>query len=113
MPHRIPDNLLPAGWHFYALIFFAVAAGQVARLGQKLERGGVIGWRNVMVEASMLPAFGSLGGALAVEYGWPIGAQLGVGITAGWTGFGMFKLIVAGMRKLATQFLESTGKSEP
>jgi hypothetical protein len=30
--------------------------------------------------------------------------------TASWLDFGMFKLIVAGMRKAATQFLDSTGK---
>jgi hypothetical protein len=34
---------LPEGCHFYALVFFAVAAGQIARLGRKLERGGLIG----------------------------------------------------------------------
>jgi hypothetical protein len=39
-------------------------------------------------------------------------AQLGAGITAGWLGFGRFKLIVAGMRRAATQFLDSTGKPE-
>jgi hypothetical protein len=103
---------LPEGWHFYALVFFAVAAGQIARLGQKLERGGLIGWRQVLAELSMLPAFGALGGALAADHDWPVWAQLGAGITAGWLGFGMFKLIVAGMRKAATQFLDSTGKPE-
>jgi hypothetical protein len=39
-------------------------------------------------------------------------AQLGAGITAGWIGFGRFKLIVTGMRKAATRFLDSTGKPE-
>jgi hypothetical protein len=108
MPQRLPD-----WWHIYALVVFGVAAGQIGRLGQKLERDGVIGWRQILVELSMLPAFGSLGGALAVEQGWPIWAQLGSGIAAGWTGFGMFRLIVGGMRQLATKFLETTAKSEP
>jgi hypothetical protein len=107
MPHR-----LPPGAHVYLLIIFAVAAGQIARLGQKLERGGIIGWRQVLVELSMLPAFGGLGGALAADHNWPVWAQLGAGITAGWLGFGSFKLIIAGMRKVATQFLDSTGKSD-
>ena len=100
--HRFHD------WPIYALVLFGVSAGQIGRLGQKLERGGIIGWRQVIVEISMLPAFGSLGGALASEQGWPIWAQLGCGITAGWTGFGMFRLIVGGMRLLAAQFLKTT-----
>jgi hypothetical protein len=37
-------------------------------------------------------------------------AQLGAGITAGWLGFGRFKLIVAGMRRAAKQFLDRTDK---
>jgi hypothetical protein len=107
MPQRLPD-----WWHIYALVVFGVAAGQIGRLGQKLEGGGVIGWRQVLVELSMLPAFGSIGGALAVEQGWPIWAQLGAGITAGWAGFGTFRLISGGMRQLATQFVKSTDKPE-
>lgn len=103
---------LPDGWHFYALVFFAIAAGQVARLGQKLERGGTIGRRQLISEVSMLPALGAFGGALAAQQGWPIWMSLGVGITAGWLGFGMFKLIVAGMRKAASGFLDSTGKGD-
>lgn len=107
MPSRLPDN-----WHVYALVLFGVAAGQIGRLGQKLERGGLIGWRQVLVELSMLPAFGSLGGSLAAEQNWPVWAQLGCGIVAGWTGFGMFRLIVSGMRQAAMQFLKTTDKPE-
>jgi hypothetical protein len=107
MPSR-----LPPGWQIYALVLFGVAAGQVGRLGQKLERGGVIGWRQVIVELSMLPAFGSLGGALATEQQWPVWAQLGCGIAAGWAGFATFRLIVGAARMAASKFIETTGKSE-
>jgi hypothetical protein len=86
---------------------FAVAAGQVGRLGQKLEKGGSIGWKQVIIELSMLPAFGSLGGAFAIDQGWPVWAQLGCGITAGWLGFGSFKMLTAAMRTLATQWLKA------
>lgn len=87
---------------------FAVAAGQVGRLGQKLEKGGAIGWRQVIVELSMLPAFASLGGAYAAEAAWPVWAVLGSGITAGWLGFGSFKLLTAATRTLATQWLKGS-----
>jgi hypothetical protein len=49
---------------------------------------------------------------LAADRDGPVRAQLGAGITAGWLGFGMFKLVVAGMRNAATQFLESTERNE-
>jgi len=87
-------------WPLILLALFAVAAGQIGRLGQKLERGEVIGWRNVIIELSMFPAFGSLTGALGVELGWPIWMILGAGISAGWLGFFTFKLIVGGTTKL-------------
>ena len=82
-------------WPVIALALFAVAAGQIGRLGQKLERGERIGWRHVAIELSMFPAFGSLAGALGVEMGWPIWLVLAAGITAGWLGFFTFRLIVS------------------
>jgi hypothetical protein len=104
---RFPDD-----WHIYALVLFGVAAGQVGRLGQKVERGGTIGFKQIFVELSMLPAFGSLGGALASDQDWPIWAQLGCGIGAGWAGFATFRLIVSAGRQIATKFLESTAKPD-
>jgi hypothetical protein len=41
-----------------------VAAGQIRQIGQKIERVGVIGWRQVFSELTMSPTFGSMGGAL-------------------------------------------------
>jgi hypothetical protein len=60
----------------------------------------------------MLLAFGAVGGALAADHDWPIWAQFRAGITAGWPGFEMFKLIVAGTSKFAKQFLDNTGNSD-
>ncbi len=95
----------PESWHIFALMTFAVMAGQIGRLGQKLEKGGVIGLRQVFIELSMLPAFASLGGAYAVEMGWPAWAVLASGISAGWLGFGSFKLLIGGVRTLAEKWL--------
>jgi hypothetical protein len=81
-------------WPAFALMLFAVASGQIGRLGQKYERGGPVGRKQIVVEITMLPAFGALGGALAAEYAWPIWMILGAGIAAGWTGFATFRLIV-------------------
>jgi hypothetical protein len=99
-------------WPVYALILFGVAAGQLARLGQRLDRGEMLRIRHLIVEATMLPALGSLGGVLATAQGWPVWAQLGFGISAGWLGFGMFRLIVGGFRQAAAKFLESTAGLE-
>lgn len=93
------------------MMVFAVGAGQVGRLGQKLEKGGTIGWRQVLVELSMLPAFASLGGAYAAEQDLPRWAILAIGITSGWLGFGSFKLLTGAVRTLATQWLK-TGKPD-
>lgn len=83
-------------WPEFCLALFAVAAGQIGRVGQKLERGEGVGLRQVFVELSMFPAFGSLAGALGVELGWPIWMILAAGITAGWLGFFTFRLITRG-----------------
>jgi hypothetical protein len=103
---------LTDAWTVYALVLFAVAAGQLGRIGHRLEHGDVPGWRQILVELSMLPAFGSLGGAIAVAQGWPAWVQLACGISAGWSGFGMFRMIVGTMRHLAARLIESSGKPE-
>ena len=91
-------------WPAFALALFGVAAGQIARIGQRLERGERLRPRHVIAELSMLPAFASFGGALAAAQDWPIWAQLGFGISAGWSGFGMFRTIVGGLRQIAARF---------
>ena len=90
-------------WPAFALMVFAVASGQIGRLGQKYERGLEIGKKQVVVEMTMLPAFGALGGAIAAEYTWPIWMILAAGISAGWTGFATFRLIVTITRTVGQQ----------
>lgn len=90
-------------WPAFVLMVLAVASGQIGRLGQRYERGDVVGRKQIIVEMTMLPAFGALGGALAAEYSWPIWMILGAGIAAGWTGFGTFRLIVAAARFVGQQ----------
>lgn len=94
---------LPESWPVFALMVFAVASGQIGRLGQKYERGSPIGRKQLVVEMTMLPAFGALGGALASEYNWPIWMTLAAGIAAGWTGFATFRLIVTVARTVGQQ----------
>lgn len=98
-------------WPAFALMVFAVASGQIGRLGQKYERGLTIGRKQIVVEMTMLPAFGALGGAIAAEYAWPIWMILGAGISAGWTGFATFRLIVTIARTVGQQM--SGIKAEP
>lgn len=86
------------GLGYFALMIFAVAAGQIGRLGQKMERGETIGRRNALIELSMLPAFGSIGGAIATENGWAYWVVLVVGVSAGWMGFATFRLIASAVR---------------
>lgn len=93
-------------WPFFLLALFAVAAGQIGRLGQKLERGDAVGFRQIIIELSMFPAFGSLTGALGVELDWPIWLILGAGITAGWLGFFTFRIIVG----ITMQLLRTAAK---
>jgi hypothetical protein len=90
-------------WPAFALMVFAVASGQIGRLGQKYERGIEIGRKQVIVELTMLPAFGSLGGAAAVEGHWPWWAVIAAGICAGWGGFGTFRLLAAAGRTALQQ----------
>jgi hypothetical protein len=109
-------------WPEVSLALFAVMAGQIGRLGQKLERGEKIGWRQVFIELSMFPAFGSLAGALGVELGWPIWMILAAGITAGWLGFFTFRLIatitlallkLVASLKIRSDTIELPGPPEP
>jgi hypothetical protein len=94
---------LPESWPVFLLMVFAVASGQIGRLGQNYERGKEIGRKQIIVELTMLPAFGALGGAIAAEYGWPIWLTLAAGISAGWTGFATFRLIVTIARTVGQQ----------
>ena len=98
---------LRENWHYFALVLFAVAAGQIGRLGHSLERGHTIGRKQIIVELSMLPAFGSLGGALAAEWSLPIWSILLFGICAGWLGFATFRLMLAGARMIAGRIAEA------
>jgi len=79
-------------WQYYVITLLAVISGQVARLGYKLENGGTVGRGQLLIEASMLPGFGALGGAVAAEHDLSIIWVLGIGLMAGWLGFGLFKL---------------------
>ncbi len=81
-------------WQAYALAAFAVFAGQVLRVGQKIEAGKPISWRDLFVMASLLPAFGSMAGAAAVHFGWPTWSVLVVGTSAGWIGFGSMRFVL-------------------
>ena len=98
-------------WPAFALMVFAVASGQIGRLGQKYERGFDIGRKQVLVEMTMLPAFGALGGSVAAEYAWPIWMILAAGISAGWTGFATFRLIVTVVKTVGQQM--SGVKADP
>ncbi|MFC3579142.1 hypothetical protein [Sphingomonas hylomeconis] len=98
-------------WPAFCLMVFAVASGQIGRLGQKYERGAAIGVRQIVVELTMLPAFGSLGGAIAVEYRWPWWAVIASGICAGWGGFGTFRLLASVGRSALQQAMGA--KAEP
>lgn len=106
-------------WQAYALGTFAVAAGQVLRLGQKIEAGKPVAWRDLFVLCSLLPAFGSIAGAAAVHYHWPTWSVLVAGISAGWLGFGAVRLMIAALPNLVPEWLakvlrESLGrKSDP
>jgi hypothetical protein len=93
---------LPDSWWAFALMVFAVASGQIGRLGRRYEQDLPVGRKQILVELTMLPAFGALG-AVAAEYDWPVYFILGAGIAAGWTGFGTFRLIVGVVRAALKQ----------
>lgn len=78
---------------YYLLMLFAVVSGQIARLGHSFERTGEKPTRaKVAIELSMLPAFASIGGAIAAQHQWPIYGIIGSGLIAGWLGFALFKM---------------------
>lgn len=56
-------------WQAYALSAFAVSAGQILRIGQKIEAGKPVTWRDVFVMCTLFPAFGSMAGAATVHLG--------------------------------------------
>lgn len=105
---KIPDS-----WPIFALMLFAVVSGQVGRLGSKYERGVKIGRKQIVIEMTMLPAFGALGGALAADQNWPMLTILAVGVSAGWTGFGTFRLIATVTRVTAQQVLGLKSETPP
>lgn len=104
MFQRLTDH-----WPEIILALFAVASGQIGRLGQKLERGETVGLRHVVIELSMFPAFGAMTGAFGVEMGWPIWLILLAGISAGWLGFFTFRLLA----RIALGLLKVVSRSVP
>ncbi|MHA0330273.1 hypothetical protein [Sphingomonas melonis] len=80
-------------WQAYALAAFAVFADQVLRVGQKIEAGKPITWRDLFVMISLLPAFGSIAGAIAVHFHMPAWSILVFGTSVGWIGFGSMRLV--------------------
>ncbi len=94
-------------WQAYALAAFAVFAGQVLRVGQKIEAGKPISWRDLFVMASLLPAFGSMAGAAAVHFGWPTWSVLIVGTSAGWVGFGSMRFVLLLVKSIVGQLANS------
>lgn len=81
-------------WQAYALAVFAVAAGQVLKIGRKIEAGKPVMWRDIAVLCTVLPAFGALGGAVALHFQWPAWTILFAGICAGWTGIGTVRVML-------------------
>lgn len=90
-------------WQALALAAFAVFAGQILRMGQKIEAGKPVTWRDMFVMCSLLPAFGSITGAAAVHFGWPVWSILVVGIAAGWMGFATMRFLLVVARNIAGQ----------
>ena len=90
-------------WQAYALAAFAVFAGQILRVGQKIEAGKPISWRDIFVMASLMPAFGSMAGAAAVHFGWPTWSILVAGTSAGWVGFGTMRFVLVLAKSIAGQ----------
>jgi len=92
-------------WQAYILAAFAVAAGQVLKMGRKIEAGEPVTRRDLFVLCSMLPAFGSLIGAAATHYGLPVPITLALGTSAGWVGFGAMKVVLAASRSFLGQLI--------
>jgi len=92
-------------WQAYVLAAFAVAAGQVLKMGRKIEAGEPVTRRDLFVLCSMLPAFGSLIGAAGAHYGLPVWLILALGTSAGWVGFGAMKVVLAAVRSFTGQLM--------
>jgi hypothetical protein len=92
-------------WKAYLLAAFAVFAGQVLRVGQKIEAGKTVTWRDAFVMCSLLPAFGSIAGAAAIHYHWPVWSVLVAGISAGWMGFATMRFVLVLARQVAAQLM--------
>ncbi|TCP71816.1 hypothetical protein [Sphingomonas sp. PP-CE-1G-424] len=90
-------------WQAYALAAFAVFAGQILRVGQKIEAGKPISWRDIFVMCSLMPAFESMAGAAAVHFGWPAWSILVAGTSAGWVGFGTMRFVLVLAKSIAGQ----------
>lgn len=90
-------------WKAYLLAAFAVFAGQVLRVGQKIEAGKPVTWRDLFVMCSLLPAFGSIAGAAAIHFNWPVWSVLVAGISAGWMGFATMRFVLVLARQVAAQ----------
>lgn len=94
-------------WQAYVLAAFAVAAGQVLKMGRKIEAGEQVTRRDLFVLCSMLPAFGSLIGAAGAHYGLPVWAILTLGTSAGWIGFGAMRVVLAAARSFVGQIMSA------
>lgn len=81
------------GWQYYVIVTLAVVSGQVLRWGNDAQRGIRPTWARTMIDASMLPAFGGVGGALAYQNDWPVWGIMMGGVLAGWLGFAVPKLL--------------------
>ncbi len=95
------------GWQAYALAAFGVAAGQALRVGRKIERGEPVGWRDLWVMMSLLPAFGAMIGAAAEHYGSPTWLILATGVSAGWIGIGAMRFVLAIVRATGNQLMST------
>lgn len=73
------------------------------RVGQKIETGKPVTWRDIFVMCSLLPAFGSMAGAAALHFGWPTWSILVTGTSAGWIGFGTMRFVLLIARNVASQ----------
>lgn len=73
------------------------------RLGQKIEAGKPVTWRDLFVMCSLLPAFGSIAGAAAIHFSWPVWSVLVAGISAGWLGFATMRFVLVLARQVASQ----------
>lgn len=96
------------GWQIYALAAFGVIAGQALRVGRKIESGQAVGWRDLAVMISLLPAFGAMIGAAAEHYGSPTWLILATGVSAGWIGVGSMRFVLAIVRATGAQILGAT-----